>query len=151
MGFAPSRWYSAFFVSPEEDGIALNADAEDDYDANDERIIELVGNGIARFETDLQVVKLDRDGDPLDVMPQGQVGEVWVASESKTIGYFKEVALTETAFHARLPDGTRPTTHYLRTGDLGFISKENGELFICGRQKDMIISQERTITPKTLK
>ena len=74
----------------EEDGIALNADAEDDYDANDERIIELVGNGIARFETDLQVVKLDRDGDPLDVMPQGQVGEVWVASESKTIGYFKK-------------------------------------------------------------
>ncbi|MEC8050762.1 MAG: AMP-binding protein, partial [Myxococcota bacterium] len=123
----------------EEDGIALNADAEDDFDANDERIIELVGNGIARFETDLQVVKLDRDGDPLDVMPHGQVGEVWVASESKTIGYFKEVALTETAFHARLPDGTRPTTHYLRTGDLGFISKENGELFICGRQKDMII------------
>ena len=29
----------------EEDGIALNADAEGDYDANDERIIELAGNG----------------------------------------------------------------------------------------------------------
>jgi len=123
----------------EEDGVALNADAEDDYEANDERLIELVGNGITRFETDLQIVKLDRDGDPLDVMPPGCVGEVWVSSESKTIGYFKEEALTKTAFRAQLPDGTKPEAYYLRTGDLGFISKENGELFICGRQKDMII------------
>ena len=81
---------------------------------------------VARFETDLQVVKLDRDGDPLDVMPQGQVGEVLGCGESKTIGYFKEVALTETAFHARLPDGTRPTTHYLRTGDLVSFRRRTG-------------------------
>ena len=123
----------------EEEGIAQAVEDTDEFDEHDERVIELVGNGIARHNTDLQIVRINADGDALEVMPPGRVGEVWVSSESKTIGYFKEPELTEHAFHARLPDGSKPSNHYLRTGDLGFISLESGELFICGRQKDMII------------
>ncbi|MBT6179623.1 MAG: AMP-binding protein [Deltaproteobacteria bacterium] len=124
----------------EEHGKALPAEVGDDFEeASDERVLELVGNGVARHNTDLQIVKINSDGDPLETMPPGRVGEVWVASGSKTIGYFKEPELTRTAFHARLPGVPDNTNEYLRTGDLGFISAENGELFICGRQKDMII------------
>lgn len=124
----------------EERGAALPAKLEDDFEeAGDERVLELVGNGVARNNTDLQIVRINSDGDPMETMAPGRVGEVWVASGSKTIGYFKEPELTQTAFHARLPDIPDNTTEYLRTGDLGFISEQNGELFICGRQKDMII------------
>jgi acyl-CoA synthetase (AMP-forming)/AMP-acid ligase II len=74
---------------------------------------------------------------PATAMPcgDGEIGEVWVSGGSVTRGYWERRDDTNETFLARLRNGD-PTT-YLRTGDIGFIS--NGELFLCGRSKDVII------------
>ncbi len=62
------------------------------------------------------------------------VGEIWVQSPSVGQGYWQQREETEKTFVAMTADGDGP---YLRTGDLGFFHE--GQLFISGRIKDMII------------
>ncbi len=64
----------------------------------------------------------------------GEPGEIWVASRSLGQGYWGRSQETQENFQATLGDGSGP---YLRTGDLGFL--KNGELYVAGRLKDMII------------
>ncbi|MBZ5508322.1 MAG: fatty acyl-AMP ligase [Acidobacteriia bacterium] len=78
--------------------------------------------------------------------PDGQVGEVWVAGPSVAAGYWKRPEETAKAFSARLADtGEGP---FMRTGDLGFLM--NGELFVTGRIKDVIIINGRNLYPQDL-
>ncbi|GAA6621635.1 fatty acyl-AMP ligase [Scytonema sp. NUACC26] len=66
---------------------------------------------------------------------KGQVGEIWVSGRSVTFGYWNCPSATQKTFQAELKDtGEKP---FLRTGDLGFFS--NGELFVTGRLKDVMI------------
>ncbi|HEV7557383.1 MAG TPA: AMP-binding protein, partial [Kofleriaceae bacterium] len=67
--------------------------------------------------------------------PADRIGEIWVAGPSVGRGYWQRVEDTEAVFGARLADD--PARTYVRTGDLGF--QRDGELFICGRVKDLII------------
>ena len=67
-------------------------------------------------------------------LSDNQVGEIWVAGPSVARGYWKRTDLSQEIFQARLSDGRGP---FLRTGDLGFLS--DGELFVTGRLKDLII------------
>lgn len=71
----------------------------------------------------------------------GLIGEIWVAGANVAQGYWQNPEATESAFGARIPgedcaggDGG----HWLRTGDLGFLD-EDGELFITGRIKEVVI------------
>ena len=67
--------------------------------------------------------------------PPNQVGEIWLLGPSVAHGYWNRVEENELCFNARhVNTGDGP---YLRTGDLGFI--DEGELFIVGRLKDLII------------
>ncbi|HEX3641760.1 MAG TPA: beta-ketoacyl synthase N-terminal-like domain-containing protein, partial [Ktedonobacteraceae bacterium] len=67
--------------------------------------------------------------------PPDRIGEIWVSGPSVSQGYWHQPEETEQTFRAHLADsGAGP---FLRTGDLGFMS--NGELFITGRLKDLII------------
>ncbi len=67
--------------------------------------------------------------------PPNQVGEIWLSSPSITQGYWNQPGETEQDFRAYLADtGEGP---FLRTGDLGFL--QDGEFFITGRIKDLII------------
>lgn len=76
----------------------------------------------------------------------GMVGEVWVFGEGVAQGYWNRPELTEEIFRARLSDtGDGP---FLRTGDLGFI--KDGELFITGRLKDLIIIGGRNHYPQDI-
>lgn len=102
------------------------------------RTVALVGSGTTHLDTDVRIVRLDEDGQPVADLGPDEVGEIWVSSPSKTAGYHKLPALTEAAFFAKLPGSDGQQT-YLRTGDLGFLSSHTGELFVCGRQKEMII------------
>ncbi|PRC50281.1 acyl-CoA synthetase, partial [Mycobacterium sp. ITM-2017-0098] len=43
------------------------------------------------------------------------------------------------------PQAGTPTAPWLRTGDLGFVS--NGELFVVGRIKDLLIIRGRGLSP----
>jgi thioester reductase-like protein len=66
---------------------------------------------------------------------EGRVGEIWVAGPSKGRGYWNRPEATAQTFAARIAGDDEHT--YLRTGDLGFLYE--GELFVCGRSKDLII------------
>ncbi len=75
-----------------------------------------------------------------------QVGEIWVAGPSVAQGYWNQVEQTEQTFRAYLRDsGEGP---FLRTGDLGFLRE--GELFITGRLKDLIVVRGRNHYPQDL-
>jgi acyl-CoA synthetase (AMP-forming)/AMP-acid ligase II len=87
----------------------------------------------------------DSGKDSTMALPEGQVGEVWIASDSKAQGYWNQAELSQHDFHAPIPRNlaaaevlsSATVGGFLRTGDLGFLL--NGELFICGRMKDLII------------
>jgi thioester reductase-like protein len=68
-------------------------------------------------------------------LAEGRIGEVWLDGASKAVGYWHRPELTTEMFAARIPGDEEHT--YLRTGDLGFLYE--GELFVCGRTKDLII------------
>lgn len=78
--------------------------------------------------------------------PPGEVGEIWVSGTSVAEGYWQQNSETERTFNACLLDTNE--CGFLRTGDLGFI--ENGELFVTGRLKDMIIIKGRNHYPQDI-
>ncbi|AEY02705.1 AMP-dependent synthetase and ligase [Oceanimonas sp. GK1] len=65
------------------------------------------------------------------------IGEVWVTSSGVANGFWRRAEESTTTFQAKLVDGLNEDKTYLRTGDLGFMKE--GELFITGRLKDLII------------
>jgi acyl-CoA synthetase (AMP-forming)/AMP-acid ligase II/aryl carrier-like protein len=80
--------------------------------------------------------------------PDGHVGEIWVDSLSKALGYFNQEDQTQAAFRARLAPEENDSREYLRTGDLGALLE--GELVITGRLKDLIILQGRNLYPQDI-
>ena len=98
---------------------------------DDEGVRALVGCGENLPDQRIVIV----DPDTLVSCPPGRIGEVWVYGPSVAQGYWQQPEATERVFHAKLKDtGEGP---FLRTGDLGFL--QDGELFITGRLKDLII------------
>ncbi|HTX96106.1 MAG TPA: AMP-binding protein [Mycobacterium sp.] len=79
--------------------------------------------------------------------PEGTVGEIWVHGANVAEGYWRKPDDTEHTFGATLVAETAgtPEKPWLRTGDLGFIS--DGELFIIGRIKDLLIVYGRNHSP----
>jgi acyl-CoA synthetase (AMP-forming)/AMP-acid ligase II len=72
-----------------------------------------------------------------------EVGEIWVSSPSVAQGYWNQPEETKRTFQAYLAaTGEGP---FLRTGDLGFL--QEGELFVTGRLKDLIIIGGRNLYP----
>ncbi|HTZ82005.1 MAG TPA: thioester reductase domain-containing protein [Candidatus Acidoferrales bacterium] len=78
----------------------------------------------------------------------GRIGEIWIAGGSKCLGCWNNPELTMKLFHARLVDDSPYDDGYLRTGDMGFIHE--GELFVCGRIKDMIILRGQNYYPQDI-
>jgi len=64
-----------------------------------------------------------------------EVGEIWLSDPSVAQGYWKRPDVTKETFCAYLQETNEGP--FLRTGDLGFL--HDGELFITGRIKDLII------------
>lgn len=75
------------------------------------------------------------DADMLNECEPGRIGEIWVQSPSVAQGYWNKPEATQANFQAYIA-GTNEGP-FLRTGDLGFIHE--GELFVTGRLKDLII------------
>jgi len=75
-----------------------------------------------------------------------EVGEIWVSGGSIAQGYWQQTEQTEQTFRAYLADtGKGP---FLRTGDLGFLL--DGELFITGRIKDVMIIRGQNHYPQDI-
>ena len=87
------------------------------------------------------------DSDTCTENPEGNIGEIWVHGENVGLGYWNDRARTEHTFRAHLvaPSLGVPEGPWLRTGDLGFMSE--GELFIIGRIKDLLIVNGRNHYP----
>ncbi|MEU6882050.1 amino acid adenylation domain-containing protein [Streptomyces sp. NPDC046712] len=78
------------------------------------------------------------------VCPDGGVGEVWISGPSVAAGYWERTEETARTFHATLD--SHPGRTFLRTGDLAFTSE--GELFITGRIKDLMVVRGRNHYPQ---
>lgn len=86
------------------------------------------------------------DPQTLKRLPDGRVGEIWVAGRSIAKGYWNLPRDTQETFGARLADGDDRA--FLRTGDLGF--RFNGSLYVTGRIKDLIIIDGRNHYPQDI-
>lgn len=73
-----------------------------------------------------------------------EIGEIWVSGPSVSSGYWNKPSETGFTFNTRL-SGDKERRPYLRTGDLGFMHE--GELYITGRLKNLIISEGKNHYP----
>jgi len=112
------------------DGKALDEHRVVPAAVDEEGARELVGCGHVLPDEEVIIV----DPESRKRLPEHQVGEVWVRSQSVGQGYWNKPEITNETFRATT---SRGDTGYLRTGDLGFM--DDGELFVTGRLKDLII------------
>jgi long-chain fatty acid adenylase/transferase FadD26 len=79
--------------------------------------------------------------------PAGAIGEIWVHGDNVAMEYWRNPQLNKRIFGAKLvnPSAGTPAGQWLRTGDLGVLS--DGELFIVGRIKDLLIVDGRNYYP----
>ena len=119
----------------EHNGIAETSDAA-------QNVRTLVGCGSAMPDTKIVVAHPES----MTACAPDEVGEIWVSSPSVTQGYWNRPEETKGIFNAYLADtGEGP---FLRTGDLGFL--RDGELFVTGRLKDLIIIGGRNLYPNDI-
>jgi len=106
------------------------------------RTQQLVGCGPGLSDQQLLIV----DAESRRPCPEGHVGEIWIAGRSVSQGYFQRPEATAATFGTCLADsGEGP---FLRTGDLGFL--QDGELFVTGRCKDVLIFDGRNHYPQDI-
>ncbi len=112
-------------------------------EANENGTVQnLVGCGRAASDHALQIAN------PETLVPchDGEEGQIWIAGPSVAQGYWQRPHESEQTFRAALAG--RHKVRYLRTGDLGFM--RDGELYISGRIKDLIIIRGRNYHPQDL-
>ncbi|MDP2317623.1 MAG: fatty acyl-AMP ligase [Pseudomonadota bacterium] len=95
---------------------------------------EIVSCGPAALDTELRITHPETGA----VLGEGHVGEIQVRGPGVAAGYWGRPEATAEAF----PDG------WLRTGDLGFLARH--ELFVTGRQKDLVLLRGRNLYPQDL-
>ena len=107
--------------------------------SEDDRELRLASCGAPLVGVELRIV------DPVsrEAVDQGAVGEIWLAGPSTCRGYWnrpeqnRQVFANSLAGKLQSDQSDQSTCRYLATGDLGFLDR--GELFVCGRIKDLII------------
>ncbi|WP_405775447.1 fatty acyl-AMP ligase [Streptomyces sp. NBC_00859] len=100
---------------------------------------ELVGSGTV----DRSRVRIV-DTETREALPDGKVGEIWVRGESVAQGYWGHADLNAEMFNQSVGG----ETGFFRTGDLGVIYE--GELYVTGRLKEVLIIRGRNLYPHDL-
>jgi len=96
------------------------------------------------------------DADTASELPDGQIGEVWISGQNMGTGYWGKPDETAATFQNILKSRTEPShaqgatddATWVRTGDLG--AYHEGELYITGRTKDLVIIDGRNHYPQDL-
>jgi fatty acid CoA ligase FadD32 len=96
------------------------------------------------------------DHDTATELPDGQIGEIWISGQNMGTGYWGKPEETLATFQNILKSRTNPShaqgapddATWVRTGDLG--AYHDGELFITGRVKDLVIIDGRNHYPQDL-
>ena len=110
--------------------------------ADDPAARTLVSSGRVFLDTTVRIVHPDTR----TPCAPDEIGEIWIAGPTVARGYWQRPQETEEVFHARLAnDDDGP---FLRSGDLGFL--HDGELFVTGRIKDLIIVRGRNHYPQDI-
>jgi 8-amino-7-oxononanoate synthase len=124
--------------------------------ANAPAVRRLVGSGRELDGQDVLIV----DPNSCEALSPGRVGEIWVSGPSVAQGYWNRGDASAATFGAMLAQSDQTSAGqavstwrpnpgpYLRTGDLGFF--DNGELFVAGRLKDLIIIRGRNHYPQDI-
>jgi acyl-CoA synthetase (AMP-forming)/AMP-acid ligase II len=131
---------SPVFLQVEADALAQNRVVEATRDR--ENVQTLVGCGRSEIDTQIAIA----DPQTFTQCQDSEVGEIWVSGSTVAQGYWKNPEQTKQIFQATLKGDT--SKHFLRTGDLGFL--KDGELFVTGRLKDIIIIQGRNHYPQDI-
>lgn len=152
-GFKPSAMRPAYgmaevtLLATAGRGVQRYLDADADaleqnrYSPAKGRAISLVSSGTPGTGIDVQIV----DPETLHELSEGHVGEIWLRSASVAAGYYNRTTETTERFAAHTSDGAGP---YLRTGDLGLLHE--GELYVTGRRKDLLIVNGRNLYPQDI-
>lgn len=95
--------------------------------------------GVPLFDTDVRII----DPENLQEMPQGEVGEIIIASDKLFEGYWHNEQATQDAFIEL--EGKR----FFRSGDLGYVDDE-GYFFIVDRLKRMVNASGYKVWPSEI-
>ncbi|MBW4427781.1 MAG: fatty acyl-AMP ligase [Nostoc desertorum CM1-VF14] len=108
----------------------------------------LVGCGKTVIEQQLIIV----NPEALTLCQPHEVGEIWVSGANVAQGYWNRPEATKETFQAYIANTdfseALASTPFLRTGDLGFL--QDGELFVTGRLKDLLIIRGRNHYPQDI-
>jgi len=150
-GFDASALYSCYglaestlIVSGSERGSGIRSRVFSDAELRRLRAVpaeqgsRLVSCGELRIGYDLTIADPQTGED----LPEGSVGEIQVSGPSVAHGYWANPEASARSFIER--DGAT----FLRTGDLGFVL--DGELYITGRHKDLIIVRGQNLYPQDI-
>jgi len=152
-GFAPSAMRPAYgmaevtLMATVSRGVQRYLDGDADaleqnrYIPANGRAVSLVSSGEPGPGIDVRIV----DPETLHTLPDDHVGEIWLRSASVASGYHNRPAESAKDFRAHTSDGDGP---YLRTGDLGLLHE--GELYVTGRRKDLLIVNGRNLYPQDI-
>lgn len=88
------------------------------------------------------------DPDTRERLDDGQVGEIWLNGPNIAHGYWTASDGADTFDAELLGARDLPTTGWLRTEDLGTLI--DGELYVTGRIKDLIIIDGRNLYPQDI-
>ncbi len=149
-GFDEQAWFASYglaeatlFVAGGQRGRGIPALHLDDAALAQNRAQPGSGNAVMSCGTGqpghaVQVV----EPNTLQVLAENQVGEVWATGPSIALGYWRNPEASAKTFveHAGAT--------WLRTGDLGFL--RDGELYITGRLKDMLIVRGHNLYPQDI-
>ncbi len=96
------------------------------------------------------------DHDTATELADGAIGEIWISGQNMGTGYWNKPEETVATFQNILKSRTSPShaqganddATWVRTGDLG--AYHDGELYITGRTKDLVIIDGRNHYPQDL-
>ncbi len=159
-GFRPSAWYPCYglaeatlFVTGAQRNSgprfltvstsALEANKVVTVEPDDPTGRTFVSCGFPRGDLSIAIV----DPEAHTPVSAGTVGEIWVSGPSIAAGYWGKPQESEQIFRTRLI-GDESGKTWLRTGDLGFLHE--GELYVAGRIKDLIIVDGRNHYPQDI-
>ncbi|MBD8030233.1 FadD32-like long-chain-fatty-acid--AMP ligase [Corynebacterium gallinarum] len=119
----------------------------------DENAVAFISNGQVARPQQLVIV----DPETATELEDGQIGEIWTHGENTAAGYLDREEDTAETFRnrlkGRLPENSRAEgaaddNYWMATGDLGVIV--DGELYITGRIKDLIVVAGRNHYPQDI-
>ena len=123
------------------DGIALSQNQVVACKGKKDEVRAIVGCGQSPFGQKIAIANPESKTQ----CQEGEVGEIWVSGANVAQGYWQKQQETKATFDAYLADHPEP---FLRTGDLGCLL--DGELFVTGRLKDLIIIQGQNHYPQDI-